>query len=562
MNASIPSMLKTPIPKSMEIRIPSQLPCSLTRTKHLPFPLHLSYSSPSSSLCRASIRTTSKSPLPSFRTSCIRPVRGNADRELDSSPPTFDTAHDDASAPSFSSDVLSGAKSATIWRQVKEIVQFAGPATGLWICGPLMGLIDTVVLGRSSSLELAALGPGTVVCDNTSYAFMFLSIATSNMVATARAKKDNNLLQHQISMLLFIAFTCGLGMLFLMKFMGVKIIAAFTGPKNLHMVPAANTYVQIRGLAWPAILVGMVAQSASLGMKDSWGPLKALAVAGAVNAFGAILLCSILGYGIAGAACATLVAQVIAGFMMIGNLNRTGFSAYSVSIPSPNDLLQIFEIAAPVFITMTSKIAFYSLLTYFATSMGTVTIAAHQVMIGVYCICTVWGEPLSQTAQSFMPEFLYGVNQNLMKARMLLQSLVIVGAFTGLVLGIVGSSVPWFLPYTFTSDHAIIGEMHRVLLPFFVALVVTPSTHSLEGTLLAVRDLRFLSTTMSGCLLFGGLLLLFLSNKGFGLRGFWWALAGFQWARFSLALQRVASPHGMLYCDEFQQPEFGKLKAT
>lgn len=129
----------------------------------------------------------------------------------------------------------------------------------------------------------------------------------------------------------------------------------------------------------------------------------------------------------------------------------------------------------------------------------------------------------------------------------------------------------------------------------------------------------------------------FLSNKGFGLRGFWWALAGFQWvtylspyphlspfilsslkkkkkwkihmltwkcmcievwafflsfvlsfitcrmpeskqstsyllvadwtnwhfqARFSLALQRVASPHGMLYCDEFQQPEFGKLKAT
>lgn len=125
-----------------------------------------------------------------------------------------------------------------------------------------------------------------------------------------------------------------------------------------------------------------------------------------------------------------------------------------------------------------------------------------------------------------------------------------------------------------------------------------------------------------------------LSNKGFGLRGFWWALAGFQWvtypslyphlssfilssrkktrvknpyaylelyvyrslsfffilsfitcrmpeskqsisyllvadwmnwhfqARFSLALQRVTSPQGMLYCDEFQQPEFGKLKAT
>lgn len=32
-------------------------------------------------------------------------------------------------------------------------------------------------------------GPGTVFCDNTSYVFMFLSIATSNFVATALAKE-------------------------------------------------------------------------------------------------------------------------------------------------------------------------------------------------------------------------------------------------------------------------------------------------------------------------------------------------------------------------------------
>ena len=35
----------------------------------------------------------------------------------------------------------------------------------------------------------ACAGPGTVFCDNLCYIFMFLSIATSNMVATALAKK-------------------------------------------------------------------------------------------------------------------------------------------------------------------------------------------------------------------------------------------------------------------------------------------------------------------------------------------------------------------------------------
>lgn len=45
-------------------------------------------------------------------------------------------------------------------------------------------------------------------------------------------------------------------------------------------------------------------------MKDSWGPLKALAVAGAINAVGDVVLCTFLGYGIAGAAWATMVSQV------------------------------------------------------------------------------------------------------------------------------------------------------------------------------------------------------------------------------------------------------------
>lgn len=48
--------------------------------------------------------------------------------------------------------------SLSIWKQMKDIALFAGPATGLWICGPLMSLIDTVVIGQASSLELAALG--------------------------------------------------------------------------------------------------------------------------------------------------------------------------------------------------------------------------------------------------------------------------------------------------------------------------------------------------------------------------------------------------------------------
>ncbi|XVE93715.1 hypothetical protein REPUB_Repub01dG0218200 [Reevesia pubescens] len=422
-----------------------------------------------------------------------------------------------------------GLANQSIWNQIKEIVKFTGPATGLWICGPLMSLIDTAVIGQGSSVELAALGPATVVCDYMSYIFMFLSIATSNMVATSLARRDKNEVQHQISILLFIGLICGFLMLFFTRFFGSWALTAFSGPKNAHLVAAGNTYVQIRGLAWPAVLVGWVAQSASLGMKDSWGPLKALAVASAINGIGDVVFCIFLGYGIAGAAWATMVSQVVAAYMMIESLNKKGYNAFAISIPSFNELLAVLALAAPVVVTLVSKVAFYSILIYFATSMGTHTVAAHQVMLQTFGMCTVWGEPLSQTAQSFMPELIYGVNRSLAKARMLLKSIVTIGATLGLVLGIIGMSVPWFFPNIFTHDPKIIQEMHKVLLPYFLALAITPSTHCLEGTLLAGRDLRYISFSTSGCLAFGALVLLLVSNRGYGLPGCWFALVGFQW---------------------------------
>ncbi|KAL9296369.1 hypothetical protein ACSQ67_022265 [Phaseolus vulgaris] len=445
--------------------------------------------------------------------------------------------------------------------QIKEIVMFTGPATGLWICAPLMSLIDTAVIGQRSSIELAALGPATVVCDYMSYVFMFLSIATSNMVATALAKQDKQEVQHHISILSFVGLSCGVVMLLFSRLFGAAIITAFTGSKNAHIVPAASSYVKIRGLAWPALLVGWVSQSASLGMKDSLGPLKSLAAATVINLIGCIVLCTWLGYGIVGAAWATMVSQAAAAYMMIQTLNKKGYNSLAFSIPSAKELQMIFGLAAPVFMTMMSKVAFYSLLIYFATSLGTHTMAAHQVMVQTYSMCTVWGEPLSQTAQSFMPELLYGVNGSLSKAQLLLRSLLTIGVILGILLGIVGTSVPWLFPYIFTPDRMVIQEMHKVLIPYFIALSITPPTHSLEGTLLAGRDLRFISLSMTGCFCVGSVLLWAMSSR-FGLLGCWFSLAIFQWARFSIALQRILSPKGVLYSGNTEQHKLRKLRTT
>lgn len=70
---------------------------------------------------------------------------------------------------------------------------------------------------------------------------------------------------------------------------------------NFDLLPVSNCQ---------SLIFYALSMFSSLGMKDSWGPLKALAVASAVNGIGDIVLCIFLGYGIAGAAWATMVSQV------------------------------------------------------------------------------------------------------------------------------------------------------------------------------------------------------------------------------------------------------------
>ncbi|KAL5791018.1 hypothetical protein ACOSQ2_005906 [Xanthoceras sorbifolium] len=524
----------------------------------LPSPTTLHISTPK--------RTTNR-----FKASCISPSQelieeedpevstGNGHEDVSLDLPSDEEEKEVEVVPSNKGEDLA---SQCIWRQMNEILMFSGPATGLWICAPLMSLISTAMVGQGSSTELAALGPGTVFCDNMNLLFMFLSIATSNMVATSLAKGDKKEVQRQISILLFVGLTCGVLMLLFTQFLGSWALTGFTGPKNVHIVPVASKYVQIRGLSWPAVLYGQVAQSASLGMKDSMGPLKALVVATTVNGIGHLILCRFLGYGIMGAAWATMTSQVISAYMMIGTLNKKGYNPFAISVPSANEFLQMFAIAAPVFVSMFSKVAFYSLITYFATAMGTCIVAAHHVMIQTYGMFVVWGEPLSQTAQSFMPELLHGVNRSLEKAQMLIKSLVIIGAILGVVIGTAGAFIPWLLPNMFTSDLMVKQEMHKVLILFFLSLAVTPCTHSLEGTLLAGRDLKFLSLSMGGCFSLGALLLLLVSNRGYGLPGCWSALVGFQWARFFLAVWRLLYPNSMLHSKNSRQCQFGKQKAS
>lgn len=71
------------------------------------------------------------------------------------------------------------------------------------------------------------------------------------------------------------------------------------------------------------------------------------------------------------------LSQVVAAYMMIKALNNKGYSAFAISVPSPKEFMQIFAIAAPVFVTMFSKVC------YVLFSSNSVSAPLRRIL----CIC-------------------------------------------------------------------------------------------------------------------------------------------------------------------------------
>ena len=191
-----------------------------------------------------------------------------------------------------------------------ELARFTLPTLSALLSSEVMSVIDTAVVGASSSKELAALGPAIMLTDSSAYLFFWLNVACTNLVASALAKDDAEEAFKSVSDTLWCGAFIGVAMSVALFFFGPAALMALTRKAPETLAPA-TTYLKIRLLTLPALILTMVLQAACTGSKDAVAPLIAVVAGGLLNLFGDILLVSKLHWGIAGAAIATCVSQAV-----------------------------------------------------------------------------------------------------------------------------------------------------------------------------------------------------------------------------------------------------------
>ena len=246
----------------------------------------------------------------------------NGSVDPDAAPIARDEKDDVDDGPIFSGELFA------------RLVRFTLPTMAIWLSGPILSMVDTAVVGKASTLELAAMTPGGVYVDYPSYLLSSaLAVATTTLVAQERMKRRRARSETAdgggdgdttVSDAVALAAILGLVVAIVLAVAAAPAVAKFAGPRSASIVPAALTYASIRCLGVPFALVASVAQASFLACKSPAQPLLAVGASGAVNLVADVVLVCGLGWGIGGAAAATVASQAVVAAALVYLLLKPG----------------------------------------------------------------------------------------------------------------------------------------------------------------------------------------------------------------------------------------------
>jgi MATE family multidrug resistance protein len=411
----------------------------------------------------------------------------------------------------------------------RDIFALAGPALGALAADPLVSLIDTAFVGQLGAMPLAALGVNTAVFGFAFMLFNFLAYGTTPLVARAVGQRDDEAAGRLVWHALGLAVLAGSAAVVLLQVFAVPILQVMGARGTL--LDEALVYLRIRALAAPAVLIVMAGHGAFRGYQDTRTPLWITLGLSAVNLVLDPLLIFGAGWGLAGAAWATLIAQYAGAIafvvaLMGGRGRAFGVHPQRVTVRGMRKLIRIGgDLAARVLLLVGTL----TLATAIAARLGTRPLAAHQVARELWLFLALVVDALAVAGQALVAR--YRGAGDLAQVRAVARRLLGWGMLLGVVLGLgFWLAQPLLLP-VFTDDPAVIASV-ALLFPFVAAMQpLNALVFVWDGVFMGAERFRFLAWAMLLSALVGAVVLLGVLPLGWGLTGVWWGIVAFMAAR-------------------------------
>ena len=399
----------------------------------------------------------------------------------------------------------------------REIVRLAVPALGALAAEPLYVLVDTAIVGHLGTPQLASLAVAATVLGTGFTIFNFLTWGTTAQVARLHGAGLEGEAARVGAQAQWLSLVIG-AVLLVSLFALAAPLAALMGAQG-EVADGATTYLRISALGAPAFMLASAGQGFLRGIGELRTPLVILVAAHSANVVLELVFVYGFGWGLAGSAWGTVIAQLGMGTAFVAVQLRAGWER-----PVAARMRSLMRIGSEIAGRSTALLAAYLVGSAVLARLGAASLAAHQIAFQLFIFLALVLDALAIAAQIMVGRMLGAgdaAGARAVGGRLIAWSVALGGVF-GVVLLALGDVIP----RAFTSDPVVIARAHEIWWLFAALMPVNGAVFALDGILIGAGDTRFLMWgTLAAAAVYVPVALLAL-HEGWGIVGVWWGLAG------------------------------------
>ncbi|MEX0152015.1 MATE family efflux transporter [Microbacterium sp. LMI1-1-1.1] len=371
----------------------------------------------------------------------------------------------------------------------REILRLALPALGALIAEPLFLIVDSAMVGHLGVAPLAGLGIAGAVLHTIVGLMVFLAYSTTPAVARRFGAGEFGR-----------AVSVGIDGMWLALTLGAVLALAgvLTTPAIVDVFGAApdvaeqaRIYLSISMWGLPAMLIVFAATGLLRGMQDTVTPLWIAGLGFGANALLNALFIYGFGWGVAGSAAGTVVAQwgmVGAYVIVVGRLARRHEASLR---PERAGLSGTAQSGGWLFLRTLSLRAAFLATVAVATGLGSAELAGWQIAFTIFSTAAFALDALAIAAQALVGKAL-GAGDHDSVTRVLGRT-VAWGVWFGVIVGGLIAAASGVIGILFTGDAAVAALIQPALLVLAVAQPLAAFVFVLDGVLIGAGDARYLA---------------------------------------------------------------------
>lgn len=406
-----------------------------------------------------------------------------------------------------------------------QILRLALPALGVLAANPLYLLLDTAVVGRLGTAELAALAAGTAIQSTVTTQLTFLSYGTTARSSRLFGAGRRDAAVAEGVQATWVALGVGITLSAIVFSFARTFALWLTG--NADTAAEAARWMRVAALAIPLTLVIMAGNGWMRGVQNTKLPLR-LTLAGLVP--GAILLPLLVArWGLVGSAVANVTGMGITAALFSAELFRQHTGSWT---PRWEVIRRQLVLGRDLILRSLSFQVSLLAAAAVAGRFGPAALAGHQIMLQLWNFLTLVLDSLAIAAQTLTGAAL-GTGK-VERAKAVGAAVTRYSVGFSLVLAAVFALLGHPIQALFTQDPEVFGAL-RVPWWLMIAMIITGGVvFALDGVLLGAGDAAFLRNLTIGAVLSGFLPLTLLSVR------FGWGLAGIWAGQLAMVLLRLA----------------------